>query len=49
MNWRVFLTSTAEKQFRRLPRKAAIRISQVIDEIGINPLGGDVVKLEGKG
>ena len=49
MNWRVFLTSTAEKQFRRLPRKAAVRISQVIDEMGIHPLGADVVKLEGRG
>ena len=47
--WRVFFTNNTERQFRRLPRKAASRIAHAIEEMRLNPLNGDVVKLEGGG
>lgn len=49
MMWRVFLTQNAEKQFRRLPIEAAHRIGRASDLMQNDPLGGDVVKLEGRG
>lgn len=49
MMWRIFLTDQAKKQFRRLPKEAARRIGRVIDAMQGDPLGGDMVKLEGKG
>lgn len=45
MRWRIFLTTTAKKQFRRLPARDAQRISRAIDGMELNPFSGDVKKL----
>lgn len=47
MNWRITLAKSAEKQFGRLPTPETQRISQALDAMQANPLGGDVVKLGG--
>ena len=47
MSWHIVLAKTAEKQLRKFPKKETQRIIQAIDAMLINPLGSDVVKLEG--
>ena len=48
MKWRVVLASSAEKQFRRLPKSSVSRISRAFDAMEENPWDGDVAKLEGE-
>ncbi|MBI2639775.1 MAG: type II toxin-antitoxin system RelE/ParE family toxin [Candidatus Sungbacteria bacterium] len=48
MNWRIYVRSKASKQLKRLPIEYIARIERTIDEMAVNPFGGDVEKMEGK-
>ena len=47
-SWRVSVTEGAKKQIRRLPRQEIERIERVIDELEMNPFGGDIAKMGGE-
>ena len=49
MGWVVALSNRAEKNLRRVPAADRGRILSAIDEMRVDPLKGDVVKLKGRG
>lgn len=49
MNWQVHVREKARKFLKKLPNHDAIKIEEVIQEIGYDPLGGDIRKLTGEG
>lgn len=46
MTWRIFITSTADKQLHRLPLNRQTQISGAIDKMKEDPFGGDLDKLK---
>jgi mRNA-degrading endonuclease RelE of RelBE toxin-antitoxin system len=48
MAWVVSLGNRAEKNLRRVPAADRARILSALDEMRVDPLGGDVVKLKGQ-
>ena len=48
MSWRVELSDTAERQFKRLPRDVQRRIERAIDDLEVDPFRGDVIPLKGR-
>jgi mRNA interferase RelE/StbE len=48
MAWVVSLSNRAEKNLRRVPAADRTRILSALNEMRIDPLGGDVVKLKGR-
>lgn len=48
MTWKIRVAKTAEKQLRRIPQKDIVRITGAIDSMGVDPFGGDIVKLGGE-
>jgi mRNA interferase RelE/StbE len=48
MTWIVVLGNRAERNLRRIPAADRVRILTAVDEMGMDPLRGDVVKLKGQ-
>ena len=44
MDWRLIIDHNAEKQLKKIPKKYAERLRVVIQELTINPYGGDIEK-----
>lgn len=49
MAWIVVLSNRAERNLRRVPAADRERILSAVDEMCVDPLSGDVVKLKGQG
>jgi mRNA-degrading endonuclease RelE of RelBE toxin-antitoxin system len=49
MAWLVVLSNRAERNLRRVPAADRVRILAAVEEMSVDPLGGDVVKLKGQG
>jgi len=47
-NWLVVLAGPALKSLRRVPARDQVRIHAALDELEVNPLGGDIRKLKGE-
>jgi len=47
MSWTVELSNAAEKDLKRLPYDRRARVERAIDEMEVNPFGGDVKPLKG--
>ena len=47
--WRLVVPKSVLKSLDKIPTHDRIRILEVINEIGANPFGGDIKKLEGHG
>ena len=47
MNWTVIIDGQAKKYLKRIPKKDADRIREVLREIVSNPFAGDIDKIEG--
>jgi mRNA-degrading endonuclease RelE of RelBE toxin-antitoxin system len=47
MKWAVELSASAVKELRRLPRDRLAQIARSIDEMGADPMAGDVKPLKG--
>ncbi|MEK7117279.1 MAG: type II toxin-antitoxin system RelE/ParE family toxin [Patescibacteria group bacterium] len=45
MSWFVFVTKSARKQLKKIPKKDSLRIEKVVDEMEIDPFTGDVQKI----
>jgi mRNA interferase RelE/StbE len=49
MAWLVVLSNSAERNLRRVPAADRVRILAAVEEMSVDPLVGDVVKLKGQG
>lgn len=47
MTWRVEVGNAARRSIKKLPKKDAVRVAQVLIEMRINPFAGDIVALRG--
>lgn len=47
MNWQICVRGKAKRQLKKLPRDYIEHVERVIDEMEINPYGGDVQKMDG--
>ena len=48
MIWNVVARKKARKVLQRIPLKEAIRINEVLEDLSLNPFGGDVEKMMGE-
>jgi hypothetical protein len=48
MAWLVALSSRAERNLKRIPAADGLRLLSVIEQMRVDPLSGDVVKLKGQ-
>lgn len=46
MNWTVIIDPPARKQLKKIPASDAKRISEVINELAVDPFSGDIEKME---
>jgi len=46
MNWQIYVAGQARRQIKRLTKKDAGRIEEVIDAMTANPFLGDIEKLK---
>lgn len=47
-NWRIIISDSAKKNISRLPKNDSKLIEKTIDQMELNPFGGDIVKLSGE-
>lgn len=48
MNWELIIDNSARKRLRRIPKIDAIKIMTIVEELIVNPYGGDIEKMEGE-
>ena len=48
MNWQLTVDSGARKYLKKIPRKDAERLFYTLQEMAVNPYGGDIEKMHGE-
>ena len=48
MSWAVIVDGYARKYLKRIPRKDADRLGEILRELAYNPYAGDIEKIEGE-
>ncbi len=47
-NWHIIIADSAKKNLRHLPQNDVTLVEKAIDQMALNPFGGDIVKLGGE-
>lgn len=48
MSWRVLISSSADKQLRKIPQNYNSKIKKILEDFKVNPYVGDIIRLAGQ-